>query len=185
MSAAASREEINAPDAMRQCMRMRPAAVTYFAVLSAVVSTALAAANSGGANAQPAPNEARPLITIVDDGIPAPLANFVGDVERGKKIVASRQESLCVLCHQLPPELGIPAAFQGNIAPSIAGTGSRWSAAQLRMRLVDSRRLNPYSVMPSYYRVDGLTQVGAAWRSRSILNAQQIEDVVAYLLTLK
>ncbi len=158
---------------------MRPAAVTV------VIALALMMARASAADPQAAKNETRPAITIVDDGIPTPLENLVGDAERGKKIVANRHESLCVLCHQLPAALGIPAAFQGNIAPSIEGTGSRWTAAQLRLRLVDSRKLSPYSVMPSYYRVEGLTRVGAAWQSRSILTAQQIEDVIAYLLTLK
>ncbi len=75
--------------------------------------------------------------------------------------------------------------FQGNLAPSIVGAASRSTEAQLRLRLVDGRRLNPDSIMPSYYRVDGLMRVGSVWQSKPILDAQQIEDVVAYLLTLK
>lgn len=109
----------------------------------------------------------------------------MGDAARGKAIVANRQRGLCVLCHQLPESIGVPLAFQGNLAPSIAGAGSRWSAAQLRQRIVDSRKLNPTSLMPAYHRTDGLTRVGAAWQAKPILDAQQIEDVVAYLVTLK
>ncbi|MCA2997104.1 MAG: sulfur oxidation c-type cytochrome SoxX [Rhodocyclaceae bacterium] len=122
---------------------------------------------------------------VVDDGIPAPLSALVGDAARGKAIVASRQQGFCTLCHQIPNDVAASAVFQGNLAPSIAGAGSRWSAAQLRLRMVDSRRLNPNSIMPAYHRTEGLTRVGIAWRTKPILDAQQIEDVVAFLVTLK
>jgi len=75
--------------------------------------------------------------------------------------------------------------FQGDLAPSLAGAGSRWSIAQLRLRLVDASRLNPATIMPSYYRVDGLQRVGRNWQGKPILSAQQIEDIVAYLATLR
>jgi sulfur-oxidizing protein SoxX len=119
---------------------------------------------------------------VVGDGIPQPLAATPGDALRGRAIVASRTTGLCLLCH------GAPIAeerFQGDLATNLAGAGSRWSDAQLRLRLVDARRLNPASIMPSYYRSDGLQRVGEAWQSRTILSAQQIEDVVAWLRTLR
>lgn len=122
---------------------------------------------------------------LADVGIALPLGGLVGDGARGKAIVANRQIGLCVLCHPVPDELGVPAVFQGNIAPPIAGAGSRWSAAQIRQRLVDSRKLNPDSIMPAYYRTEGLHRVGTAWQGRPILDAQQIEDVLAFLVTLK
>jgi sulfur-oxidizing protein SoxX len=122
---------------------------------------------------------------LIEDGISQPLGGLLGDAARGKAIVANRQLGLCVLCHQLPDSLGVPIAFQGNLAPSIAGAGSRWSAAQLRLRMVDSRRLNPNSIMPAYHQTEALTRVGIAWRTKPILDAQQIEDVVAFLVTLK
>ncbi|MFY8064302.1 MAG: sulfur oxidation c-type cytochrome SoxX [Usitatibacteraceae bacterium] len=121
----------------------------------------------------------------IEDGISQPLGGLVGDAARGKAIVSNRQQGLCVLCHQLPESIGVPLAFQGNLAPSIAGAGGRWSAAQLRSRIVDSRKLNPTSVMPAYHRTEGLTRVGTAWQQKPILDAQQVEDVVAYLVTLK
>jgi len=121
-------------------------------------------------------------VTVVGDGIPVALEGAVGEAARGRAIVASRQASLCLLCHAGPmPE----ERFQGNLAPDLAGAGQRWTAAQLRLRLVDPRRLNPDSIMPAYYRTEGLTRVGRAWEGRPILNAQQVEDVVAYLATLK
>lgn len=110
------------------------------------------------------------------------LSGQPGDPGRGRGIVVSRQTGLCLLCHSGPfPQ----EPFQGNLAPNLTGTGSRWSTAQLRLRLVDSRRLNPDTIMPAYHSTEGLTNVGPAWRDKTILSAQQIEDVVAFLATLR
>ncbi len=119
---------------------------------------------------------------MVGDGIPLPLAATTGDATRGRAIVASRQTGLCLLCHSAPIA---EERFQGNLATDLAGAGSRWSEAQLRLRIVDGRRLNPQSPMPAYYRVQGLERVGDAWRDKPVLSAQQIEDVVAYLRSLR
>jgi sulfur-oxidizing protein SoxX len=120
--------------------------------------------------------------TVVGDGIPEPLSGAVGDATRGRAIVASRQQGLCLLCHAGPfPEERTP----GNIATDLAGAGARWSVPQLRLRVVDSRRLDPQSVMPAFHRTEGLVQVGAAWQGRPILSAQQVEDVVAFLASLR
>jgi L-cysteine S-thiosulfotransferase len=118
---------------------------------------------------------------VVGDAIPRSLTGVPGDPVRGRAITVNRQ-STCILCHNGPfPE----ERFQGDLAPSLAGAGGRWSEGQLRLRLVDASRLNPATIMPSYYRIDGLTRVGAAWRGKPILSAEQIEDVVAYLVTLR
>jgi sulfur-oxidizing protein SoxX len=73
----------------------------------------------------------------------------------------------------------------GTLAPDLAGAGARWSTAQLRLRIVDAARLNPDTIMPAYHRTDGLARVAPAWRDRPILDAAGIEDVVAYLETLR
>jgi sulfur-oxidizing protein SoxX len=114
--------------------------------------------------------------------IPAPLTATPGDAARGRAIVANRQLGLCLLCHSAPiPE----ERFQGNLGPDLAGTGARWSAGELRLRMVDASRLNPDTIMPSYYKTDGLARVPAALKGKTILTAQQVEDVVAYLQTLR
>ena len=119
---------------------------------------------------------------VVGDAIPQPLTASVGDAVRGRAIVASRQSGLCLLCHSGPfPE----DRFQGNLAPDLAGAGARWSAGQLRLRIVDARRLNAQSIMPAYYRTEGLQLVAPALQGKTLLSAQQVEDVVAYLLTLR
>jgi sulfur-oxidizing protein SoxX len=115
-------------------------------------------------------------------GIPVPLTDIAGDPVRGRAIVANRQLGLCLLCHTGPiPE----ERFQGNLAPDLAGAGDRWSAAELRLRMVDASRLNPATIMPAYYKIAGLTRVPAALKGKPILTAQQVEDVVAYLQTLR
>jgi sulfur-oxidizing protein SoxX len=120
--------------------------------------------------------------TVVGDGIPKPLTDEKPNVENGRRIVTERQQGLCVLCHSGPfPE----ARFQGDLATNLAGTGSRWSEAQLRLRMVDASRLNPQTIMPSYYRTEALNRVGWQWQGQPVLNAQQIEDVVAFLRTLR
>ncbi len=132
------------------------------------------------ATAQPAPAIADYRI---DNGeIRTPLAGLRGDPVRGRAIVLNNNEGACLLCHAVPDS---GAAFMGNLGPPLAGTGARLGAGALRLRMVDSTRINPQSIMPAYHRVDGLQRVGAAWRDKPVLTAQQIEDVVAYLQGLK
>jgi sulfur-oxidizing protein SoxX len=145
-----------------------------------VVGVVLAIAALGGAAGR-AEEALRPY-TIVGDAIPASLTGAPGDPARGKAIVLNRQVGLCLLCHSGPfPE----ERFQGNMAPDLKGTGSRWNEGELRLRLVDARKLNPETIMPPYYVVDGMTRVARNVRGKPILSAEQIEDVVAFLATLK
>jgi len=123
-----------------------------------------------------------PAAAVDGDAIPSSLTGAPGDPARGRTIVATRQKGLCLLCHSGPfPE----ERFQGNLAPDLAGAGARWSEGQFRLRIVDASRLNPDTIMPAYGRTDGLSRVAPAFRGRPILSAQEIEDVVAFLETLK
>src|SRR6266498_697691 len=146
-----------------------------------VCAAALAAAIASFAYAARTEEQLRPY-AVVGDAIPQSLTGAKGDVERGRAIVGNRQVGLCLLCHSGPfPE----EKFQGTLAPDLKGAGTRWSEGQLRLRIVDSRRLYVDTMMPSYYRVEGLTRVAPAFAGKPVLTAEQIEDVVAYLVTLR
>jgi len=148
---------------------------------SAIFSASLWVAASIVALPCAAPAESLQSVVAVGDAIPASLTGAPGNATRGRALVVERT-STCILCHNGPfPE----QKFQGDLAPSLAGVGSRWSAGQLRLRLVDASRLNATTIMPSYYRVGGLDRVGPSWRDKPILSAEQIEDIVAYLVTLR
>lgn len=137
------------------------------------LAAALAVAIAGASAGEP----------ISSDGTRSnrPLSAAPGNPERGRAIVLERLVSGCVLCHEVP---GAEGPF-GNLGPSLAGVGTRFTADQLRLRMIDSSVLNPDSIMPPYYRTDHLSRVAAAYRNKPILSAEQIEDVVAYLQTLR
>ena len=119
---------------------------------------------------------------FASDSIPASLTGAKGDPARGRAIVANRQVGLCLLCHSGPiPE----ERFQGNLAPDLTAVGARLSEGQIRQRIVDPTKVNPQSIMPAYYKSEGLVRVAPAYRGKTVLTAEQIEDIVAYLSTLK
>jgi sulfur-oxidizing protein SoxX len=118
---------------------------------------------------------------VQGDEIAQPLTATPGDAARGREIVAGRDAN-CLFCHAIP---GTGERFMGNIGPPLAGVGMRLAAGQLRLRIVDPARLNRDAVMPAYYKTEGLDRVALAYRGKPILNAQQVEDVIAYLVTLK
>jgi len=116
-----------------------------------------------------------------NDEMPASLTGAKGDPARGRALVANRQVGLCLLCHSGPfPE----ERFQGNLAPDLS-SAAKLTEGQIRQRIADPAKANPDSIMPAYFRTEGLTRVAPALRGRTILSAGEIEDVVAYLLTLR
>ena len=120
--------------------------------------------------------------TWVGDSIVNPLTSSPGDAVKGRAIVANRQVGLCLLCHSGPfPE----ERFQGNLAPDLIASVGQSTPAQLRARLVDPGRLNPASIMPAYYRTTGLSRVAPKFIDQTILTGQEIEDVVAFLVSLQ
>ncbi|WP_236846404.1 MULTISPECIES: sulfur oxidation c-type cytochrome SoxX [unclassified Bosea (in: a-proteobacteria)] len=142
------------------------------AIRIALIVLALASAPAGALEAY----------TVVGDAIPAPLGGKVGDLKRGRALVLDRAQGNCLICHQVP-EPNEP--FQGTIGPGLAGVATRLDSGQLRLRLIDAGLLNPQTVMPPYFRTEGLRDVAPAFRDRPALTAQEIEDVVAYLASLR
>ena len=119
---------------------------------------------------------------IVNGAILTPLTNQPGDPERGRRMVLDREGGDCTICHAMP----LPQRqFHGTIGPALDGVGKRYTAGELRLRIVEPKALNPETIMPAYYTVSGLHRVLARYGDKPILTAQQIEDVVAYLLTLQ
>jgi L-cysteine S-thiosulfotransferase len=119
---------------------------------------------------------------VVADTIPTSLSGENGDPARGRAIITNRQVGLCLLCHSGPfPE----EKLQGTLAPDLKGAGLRSTKGQLRLRIVDASQINPETIMPPYYRIDGLARVAPLFRGKPILTAEQIEDVVAFLATLR
>jgi L-cysteine S-thiosulfotransferase len=130
------------------------------------------------AHAQTAPT----AIVIVADTIPAPLSSAPADPGRGRAIVLDRANGNCLICHQVPEQ---SEAFQGDLGPDLKGIGSRLTPGQIRLRLVDQSRLNPATLMPPFYRTHGLVRVAPKFAGMPVLKAGEIEDVIAYLMTLK
>lgn len=121
------------------------------------------------------------LLLLTAAGMPEPLEGLQGDSVRGQAVV-TRQSSTCILCHAGPfpnPHL------QGNVGPDLHGVSVRLTVPELRAQIVDARRINPASAMPTFWGTEGRTRVGPAWQGRPILGAQEIEDAVAYLSTLR
>ena len=116
-----------------------------------------------------------------NDAIPTSLTGAKGDPVRGRALVANRQLGLCLLCHSGPiPE----ERFQGNLAPDLR-SAARLSEGDIRARIVDARRANPETIMPAYFDTGGLTRVAPSFRGKTILTAEQVEDIVAYLVSLQ
>jgi L-cysteine S-thiosulfotransferase len=120
--------------------------------------------------------------TVTGDAVAAALGGHIGDAQRGERLVRDRERGNCLICHQIPmPE----ERFQGDLGPPLAGVGSRLTRGQLRLRLIDQTRINPDTIMPAYYRTDGLIRVAPRYLGKPALTAPEIEDVIAWLATLK
>jgi sulfur-oxidizing protein SoxX len=145
--------------------------------LIALVGTAMPAAGLSTA-----PNSERS--TPQTAGLSRPLTDKPADAARGMAVAADPNRGNCVICHEIPLAGVQPAAY-GDIGPSLQGVGSRLTVPQLRQRLVDPKTVSPQTVMPAYFKTTGLTRVRSPYVGKPVLSAQDIEDVVAYLATLR
>lgn len=114
--------------------------------------------------------------------VPESLTGVPGDPENGRAVAADRKKGNCLACHEMPiPE----ESFHGRIAPPLGGVAARYDVGQLRLRVIDPKLVNPMTIMPAFYKSDGLHRVTKEFQGQTILSAQDVEDVVAYLTTLK
>lgn len=114
--------------------------------------------------------------------IPKALTDAPGDAKRGREVAINRKQGNCLACHKLPiPE----QPFHGEVGPDLSEVGGAYSAGELRLRIVDPKALNPGTIMPSFYKTEGLNRVAKEFQGKTILTAQQVEDIIAYLVTLK
>jgi len=127
----------------------------------------------------------QPLVKfqIKDGGIAASLTGRPGDPQRGREVAVNRQLGNCIACHVITALSSEP--YHGNVGPSLDGIANRLGEAELRLRVVDPTKLNPDTMMPPFYRIDGLNKVMHQFEGKTILTAEQVEDVVAFLKTLK
>jgi sulfur-oxidizing protein SoxX len=151
-----------------------------------LMTIALIGAATGAAAAEIAPGE----VSFEDGAVAVSLTGTPGDPARGREVVGNKSLGNCVACHANSDMSDIP--FHGEIGPMLDGAGERWSEAELRGIVANAKMMFPDSMMPSFYKVDGFTRPGNAYTGEAaddsfgpLLTAQQIEDVVAYLSTLK
>ena len=168
---------------------MRFSLVSLVVVLAA--GAALAQAVTSAAPLERAPLQAHltgpipPLVKyeIVGNTIPQPLTAQPGDPARGRRVIADASNSTCLICHEVPAWAELPD--QGKIAPPLEGLGTRYTADELRLRLVNAKLITPDTMMPAYYRTEGLTRVQPQYVGRTIYSAQDVEDAIAFLMTIK
>ena len=117
-------------------------------------------------------------------GIPKPLTARRGDPKEGLKAVIGRRLGNCLACHQVSSIQS--EAFHGELGPPLDGVATRWDEAKLRMIIVNPKKVfTEETVMPAFHRTEGFHRVRSEFAGKPILTAQQVEDVVAYLSTLK
>lgn len=145
-------------------------------LITALVAVAMSLASATANASDVAPHH------VTGDAIREPLRGLAGDAARGALVVKNRETGNCLICHAIPDP---SERFQGEIGPPLAGVGLRLTEGQIRLRLVDPTQVNPKAIMPAYHRVSGFINVDQRFAGVPVLNAQDIEDVVAYLMGLK
>ena len=149
------------------------------AYLAIVAGMSFAAVQFG----TPANADEAVMYKVVGEGIPEALTAEAGSAERGKKVYAHRKKGNCLACHVTADLKSMP--FHGLIGPPMDGVASRYTQGELRLRVVNPKVLNEDTIMPAFYRNDGFHRVLKKFKGKTVLSAQEVEDVVAYLMTMK
>ena len=119
---------------------------------------------------------------VADGAIPASLTGKPGDPQKGAAVVANRSLGNCLACHKIS---ALQEPFQGEIGPPLDGVAGRWDEGQLRLIVVNAKEVFDGTVMPAFYRAEGLHRVRPEFQGKPLLTPEQVEDVVAFLKTLK
>jgi sulfur-oxidizing protein SoxX len=159
----------------------------FLAVLTALLGATIAASAQGVCKKKEAGYfklvMTAPAALLKSPGIESPVAPVLGDRSRGLQIAADPEKGACLSCHNIPPLASEPN--HGNLGPSLEGVGARYTEAQLRQIIVNPQAVFPGTIMPAYYHTDAWTRVGAAYVGKPILKDQDVEDLVAFLKTMR
>lgn len=121
---------------------------------------------------------------IVDEmSIPKSLTGQPGDADSGREVFINRKQGNCLGCHAVTELDAEP--FHGEVGPPLDGVADLYEEGELRLRVVNAKIVNPETIMPGFYLTEGLHRVAADFQGKTILTAEQVEDLVAYLMTLK
>lgn len=124
----------------------------------------------------------KPYTIVGGNSIPQSFTGKSGNAQNGKKLFVHRKKGNCLTCHTAPiPE----EQFHGKVGPDLAGVAERMSEGEIRLRIVDPKLSNPATPMMAFYKTHGLKQVNKKFIGKPMLNEQELEDIVAYLMTLK
>lgn len=154
---------------------------------NSVIAAVAAGVMASGAYAE---EVAPTAVSYTDGAVEQSLTGVAGDVANGRALVGSKGAGNCVACHEVSDLADVP--FQGNIGPMLDGAGDRWTEAELRGLIVNAKMVFEGTMMPAFYKTEGFTRPGNAYTGKAaddtfgpLLSAQEVEDVVAYLATLK
>ncbi len=145
----------------------------------ALISAAVVALGSAASAQMVGPDD----VTFADGAVAASLTGAAGDAANGRKVFANRKQGNCLACHQnseMPEQ-----TFHGEVGPSLDGVADRWDEAQMRGILVDSKNTFEGTIMPSFYRLKNGVRPLKKFDGKTVLTAEQVEDVLAYIQTLK
>jgi len=149
-------------------------------VRNALALVAICAVASAASAADVAPDD----VKIVDGLLESPLTDKAGDPEAGRQLFTGRKKGNCLACHVVTSLLDAEQ-FHGEVGPPLDTVADVYSEAELRARIVNPKTELPDTIMPSFYRTSGMNRVNKKFVGKTILSAQEVEDIVAYLLTLK
>ena len=152
----------------------------YLSIVTVVLGMALGGIFLAGVETASAGME---KYKVVNGTIPKSLTGKSGNAAKGEKLTINRKKGNCLACHAISALAKQP--FHGNVGPPLNGVGNRLTAAEIRMRIVNPKAVNPNTIMPAFYKSDGFHRLQKKWKGKTIIGAQDVEDIVAYMLTLK